>query len=162
RQAGTATVPNAVVEEARRNITRPTGGTTTAALVSDSAVTPHGLSGPPSGAARLLQFQTGTHEIHLEVRDTAATRTLPVSRHRPPPRQHPPPPTPPDPSHPDTPPPPHSPPPAPPSPHPTSHQASPACAYTPPTAPPSPPTGSPSNHPGPVPRTYTRHPPPLG
>jgi len=83
RQAGTATVPDAVVEEARRNITRPPGGTTTAALISDSAVTPHGLSGPPSGAARLLQFQTGTHEIYLEVRDTAATRTLRVRIHPP-------------------------------------------------------------------------------
>jgi RNA polymerase sigma factor (sigma-70 family) len=76
RELKTSTVPRAVMEEARRNVTRQPAAAATAALVSDSAVMPHGLGNPASEAVRLLRFRGANCEINLEIRNIEAMRSV--------------------------------------------------------------------------------------
>jgi RNA polymerase sigma factor (sigma-70 family) len=78
REASTATVPVAVVETAQRNVSRRPAGTASAVLISDSAVAPHGMSHPPDQTVRHLLFRSETHEIHMEIHNTGATRRIQV------------------------------------------------------------------------------------
>jgi RNA polymerase sigma factor (sigma-70 family) len=72
----TSTVPRAVMEEAQSNVTRQPIAAATAALVSDSAVMPHGLGNPASEAVRLLRFRGANCEVNLEIRNIEAKRSV--------------------------------------------------------------------------------------
>jgi RNA polymerase sigma factor (sigma-70 family) len=76
RTVSTTTVPAEVIEEARRNVSRQPTGATTATLVSDSAVMPHGLENPASETPRLLRFHSTDYEINLQIRSTGAKRSV--------------------------------------------------------------------------------------
>jgi len=76
RKVRTSTVPTAVIEEAQRNVSRQPVAAATATLISDSAVTPHGLRSPASEDARLLRFQGANCQFNLQIRSAGTTRNV--------------------------------------------------------------------------------------
>lgn len=76
RGVTTRIVPSAVIDESRRNLSRTHAGTTTAALVSDSALEPHGLDKRTDEAVRKLRFWSAKYEIYLEIRAIGEERNI--------------------------------------------------------------------------------------